>query len=92
MMKPGSSSALGEWEEGLYALEGGGHALQKGQGERLCFISFGEETEMQREEKAVQRLGFIISILLMKKLSTREVNQLPKVTQQFVGQVTCSHF
>ena len=31
---------------------------------------------MQREEKAVQKPGFIISILLMKKRKTREVKSV----------------
>ena len=32
-----------------------------------------KKMEMQREEQTVQKPGFIISILLMKKLRTKEV-------------------
>ena len=60
---------------GLYALGGGGCAVYKGRGEGLSPKSFREKKkmEMQREEQTVQKPGFIISILLMKKLRTKEV-------------------
>lgn len=73
-MKPSRSQEM-RW--GLYALGGDGCALYKGRGEGLSPKSFREEKkkkkEMQREEQTGQKPGFIISILLMKKLRTREV-------------------
>ena len=41
--------------------------------ERGFHLSHLERKEMQREEQTVQKPGFIISILLMKKLRIREV-------------------
>lgn len=69
-MKPSRSQEM-RW--GLYTLGGGECALYKGRGEVLSPKSFRKKKEMQREEQAVQKPGFIISILLMKKLRTREV-------------------
>ena len=70
-MKPSRSQEM-RW--GLYALGGGGCALYKGRGEGLSPKSFREKKKKGNAEgRTVQKPGFIISILLMKKLRTREV-------------------
>lgn len=42
----------------------------------LSHLEKKKKMEMQREEQTVQKPGFIISILLMKKLRTKEVKPL----------------